>query len=460
MIDQARRGLILQLALSCLLGMLAAPLYADQVEPEPVIEVSDDKPQDDRIEARIESIFDKIDGLEALEVTVESGVVTLTGDVANDAAASDALDIAQRTAGVVRVDDTINRTLDVADNVRPMLDDLRQTSRNLVRAIPLMLVALGVFIVFIVIASLIARWTALWQKVTPNPFLAEIASQAVRILIIGLGLVVSMNLVGASRFVATILGGAGVLGIAIGFAVRDTLENYISSIMLSIRQPFRARDHVVINDLEGYVIRLTSRATILMTLDGNHLRIPNAVVFKGIILNYTTNPERRFEFELGIDGEDDPLEAMQVGLDAINQQGFVLAEPGASAALKEVGDSSLVIKFTAWVDQSKSDFAKARSVAIVATKSALEVCGFTLPEPIYRLRFDNSDLASILETAAPIDAQVGEGTAVLNEAAAPTTAPSVQVADVSIDQEMAQKVDEERVRKEQDDLLNSASPQE
>ena len=52
MIDQARRGLILQLALSCLLGMLAAPLYADQVEPEPVIEVSDDKPQDDRIEAR------------------------------------------------------------------------------------------------------------------------------------------------------------------------------------------------------------------------------------------------------------------------------------------------------------------------------------------------------------------------------------------------------------------------
>ena len=65
-----------------------------------------------------------------------------------------------------------------------------------------------------------------------------------------------------------------------------------------------------------------------------------------------------------------------------------------------------------------------------------------------------------LETAAPIDAQVGEATAVLNEAAAPTTAPSVQVADVSIDQEMAQKVDEERVRKEQDDLLNSASPQE
>lgn len=450
------RRLILQLVLSCLAITQFTTSYADQAEPEPVIEVSDDKPQDGRIEARIESIFDKIDGLEELEVTVESGVVTLTGDVANEAAASDALDIAQRTAGVVRVDDTINRTLDVADNVRPMLDDLRQKSRNLVRAIPLMLVALGVFIVFIVFASLIARWSALWQKVTPNPFLAEIASQAVRILIIGLGLVVAMNLVGASRFVATILGGAGVLGIAIGFAVRDTLENYISSIMLSIRQPFRARDHVVINDLEGYVIRLTSRATILMTLDGNHLRIPNSVVFKGIILNYTTNPERRFEFELGIDGEDDPLEAMQVGLDAINQQSFVLEEPGAGAMLKEVGDSSIVIRFTAWVDQSQTNFAKARSVAIVAAKSALEVSGFTLPEPIYRLRFDNGDLAPALESVTKAEAGVVDNESQPEDDAS----PSVQTVDVSIDQEMAQKVEEERVRDEHSDLLNAASPQE
>ncbi len=450
------RRLILQLVLSCLAITQFTISYADQAEPEPVIEVSDDKPQDGRIEARIESIFDKIDGLEALEVTVESGVVTLAGDVANEAAASDALDIAQRTAGVVRVDDTINRTLDVADNVRPMLDDLQQKSRNLVRAIPLMLVALGVFIVFIVFASLIARWSALWQKVTPNPFLAEIASQAVRILIIGLGLVVAMNLVGASRFVATILGGAGVLGIAIGFAVRDTLENYISSIMLSIRQPFRARDHVVINDLEGYVIRLTSRATILMTLDGNHLRIPNSVVFKGIILNYTTNPERRFEFELGIDGEDDPLEAMQVGLDAINQQSFVLEEPGAGAMLKEVGDSSIVIRFTAWVDQSQTNFAKARSVAIVAAKSALEVSGFTLPEPIYRLRFDNGDLAPALESVTKAEARVVDNESQPEDDAS----PSVQTVDVSIDQEMAQKVEEERVRDEHSDLLNAASPQE
>src|SRR3546814_6970546 len=87
--------------------------------------------------------------------------------------------------------------------------------------------------------------------------------------------------------------------------------------MLSLRQPFRANDHVVIEGHEGRVVRLTSRATILMTLEGNHLRIPNSTVFKAVILNYTRNPERRFDFELGIDANDDPVDGMAVGLRAI-----------------------------------------------------------------------------------------------------------------------------------------------
>jgi small conductance mechanosensitive channel len=210
----------------------------------------------------------------------------------------------------------------------------------------------------------------------------------VRIIVIAIGAVIALNLLGASKFITTILGGAGVLGIAVGFAVRDSLKNYISSIMLSLRQTFRAQDHVQINQHEGIVVRLTSRATILMTLDGNHLRIPNSIVFKSIILNYSTNPERRFDFKLGVDAADDPLSAMQVGLTEINKHESVLSEPGAGASIDSVGDSSIIIKFTGWVDQSQTDFVKVRSVAIAAAKEALEKNGFTLPEPIYRLRFD------------------------------------------------------------------------
>ncbi|MFT6099388.1 MAG: hypothetical protein ACJAYF_001933 [Arenicella sp.] len=71
---------------------------------------------------------------------------------------------------------------------------------------------------------MLARWSALWRRIAPNPFLSELLSQAVRIIVIAIGVVIALNLLGASKFISTILGGAGVLGIAIGFAVRDALE--------------------------------------------------------------------------------------------------------------------------------------------------------------------------------------------------------------------------------------------
>ena len=106
--------------------------------------------------------------------------------------------------------------------------------------------------------------------------------------------------------------------------MRDTVTNYVASIMLSLRQPFRANDHVVIESYEGRVVRLTSRATILLTLDGNHVQIPNATVFNAIIPNYSRNPQRRFDFDLGIDANDNPVDEMEVGLSAMTKLAFVL----------------------------------------------------------------------------------------------------------------------------------------
>ena len=136
------------------------------------------------------------------------------------------------------------------------------------------------------------------------------------------------------------------------------------------------------------MVRLTSRATVLMTLDGNHLRIPNSVVFKAVILNYTRNPERRFDFALGIDAEDDPVAAVALGVRTLRQFDFVLDQPPPGALIEEVGDSNILIRFLGWIDQRQTDFLKARSQAIPAVKQALEEAGFAIPEPIYRLRFD------------------------------------------------------------------------
>lgn len=290
---------------------------------------------------------------------------------------------------MVTVEDRINRTLDVQDNVSTVYQSLKAQTKNLVKALPLLLVGIVLFALVTWFGSWLSNRQKMWQRLTPNPFVAELLAQTVKVIFIIFGLILALSLIGAETILGTLLGGAGVIGIAVGFAVKDTIENYIASLMLSIRQPFRARDHILINNQEGIVVRLTSRATILMTLDGNQLRIPNAEVFKATILNYTKNPERRFTFELGVDANDDPLAAIKVGIDAICQLGFALDKPKVTAVIKEVGESNIVLQFQVWVNQLEADFSKARSIAIRETKHALEDEGFSLPEPIYQLRFNH-----------------------------------------------------------------------
>ena len=363
---------IITLAIFMMLALPVSVLAQNSSEdPQTPIAVSSAKNSDQKIEDRIANIFDKIEGVQSVTVEVDEGIVTLSGDVANEAAADDAKDIAVRTAGVVRVEDKINRTLGVKDNVTPFVKEMTVNSQKLLRAFPLILLSFLIFIFFGLIGGWLARRKALWNKIATNPFLGEILSQIVRLAFWALGAVLALNLIGASGFLATLLGGAGVMGIAIGFAVRDSLENYISSIMLSLRQPFRANDHVVINDKEGIVVRLTSRATILMTLDGNHLRIPNSAVFKGIILNYTTNPERRFEFNLTIDPKYDPIAAIAVGMEAMESHDFVLTEPEPAAMIKTVNEKAVTLEFFGWIDQRETNFGKARSQVIRTVTAAL-----------------------------------------------------------------------------------------
>lgn len=367
----------------------SSPVVSGESTNNAQIETTPTPQKDNDIRQRIKGIFSEIEGLQTVNVSVTQGVVTLTGETPNEKKAQQAISLTNRLTDVVTVEDQIDRTLDVQENVTTVYQGLKAQAKSLVKALPLLLVGMVIFILVTWFGSWLSKRKKMWQRLTPNPFVAELLSQTVKVIFIIFGLILALSLIGAETILGTLLGGAGVIGIAVGFAVKDTIENYIASLMLSIRQPFRARDQIVINGQEGIVVRLTSRATILMTLDGNQLRIPNAEVFKGTILNYTKNPERRFTFELGVDANDDPLAAIKVGLDAIQTLPFVLDEPKAIAVIANVGDSNIILEFQIWVDQSETDFAKARSIAIRETKHALENAGFSLPEPIYRLRFNN-----------------------------------------------------------------------
>ncbi|MGB3798017.1 MAG: mechanosensitive ion channel family protein [Alteraurantiacibacter sp.] len=424
------------------------------------IELTRNAGDDGRIESRLADIFAHVPSLAQVDVSVREGVVILSGTAPDDAAAARAEAIASGVEGVATVENGIER--DVSVDFEEGIGGLGDRVEKFTRMVPLIGAALLVAMLIAAFGYLLASFGGLWRRVAPNVFLAELIISAIRFVFVIIGIVVALDMIGAGALMGAVLGGAGVVGIALGFAMRDTVENYVASLMLSLRQPFRANDHVIIESHEGRVIRLTSRATVLMTLDGNHLRIPNSTVFKAIILNFTRNPERRFDFELGVDADDDAEAARRLGRDKLRALPFVLDVPQAEVRITQVGDSNVVLRFLGWIDQSEADWHKAKSRAIAACKVALEDAGFALPEPIYRLRFDQ-------RTATLPFENIGEGgTSTAKAAPAPTQSPTpaprpktkLDHEDVGPEDEIARMVEDERASdpEQAKDLLDSARP--
>lgn len=440
-------------------GALPSSPASTTGEPEAAATQTIDTAQDDgadaRIQSRIEGIFAELPAFGTVDVTVSEGVVRLTGLVPNAEDIARAESIAGRIQGVVTIENQLERDISVGEGLG-MLSDLSDKVSGWARLLPLAGLALLVAIAISAVGYLLAGLGSLWRRVTPNSFLAELIASAIRFASVMLGMVIGLEMIGAGALLGAVLGGAGVIGIALGFAMRDTVENYVASLMLSLRQPFRANDHVLIDDLEGRVIRLTSRATVMMTLDGNHLRIPNSTVFKAIIVNYTRNPQRRFDFVLGVDADDDPRAARELGRKALQGLPFVLSDPAPDAVIEEVGDSNITIRFLGWIDQREADFKKARSRAIPAVKDALEEAGFGLPEPIYRLRFDARTNPLPFEN---IGEAGGRSTAPSPAPAPKAKSPPVAEEDVTPEDGIAQMVDAERASEPEDsDLLDAKRP--
>ncbi|WP_345725452.1 mechanosensitive ion channel family protein [Qipengyuania mesophila] len=422
--------------------------------PAQTIATTQDSGADAKIAERIAGIFAELPAFSSVSVAVAQGVVTLSGTVPQQADIARAEAIAGRVSGVVTVENRLERDLSISSESGGIAT-LADRWEGLVKLLPLIALALAVWAGITLVGYLIAGLERLWHRLAPNSFLAELIASAIRFIFAIVGLVVALDMVGASALLGAVLGGAGVVGIALGFAMRDTIENYVASLMLSLRQPFRANDWVVIDDKEGRVIRLTSRATILMTLEGNHLRIPNGQVFRAVILNYTRNPQRRFDFDLGVDADDDADAARQLGRETLAGLPFVLGDPAPEARVIEVGESNVVLRFLGWIDQREADWYKARSGAILAVKAALEDGGFALPEPIYRLRFDARTqplpLATTRERAAsPADT-----------APPKKPAPAAAVADVTPQEEISEMVEAERRQAKgasEKDLLDTSRP--
>jgi small-conductance mechanosensitive channel len=435
------------LAQEHLLGL--GPPKPDAEEPTRSIAPTSSPGEDRALAKRLAEIYAEVEGLEAVEIEFHAGVVKLSGEVFSSAGHDRAVRIANQLQGVVTVQDEIRESQDLTRRMRPIVADVWERLLGLMTGIPLFAVSVAVFVLFIMIGRWLSRWEALFRRISRNVFARELVRQAVRVAFLLGGAVVALEILDATALFAAVAGVAGLAGLAISFAFRDLVENYIASVLLSLRQPFQADDHVVISGYEGRVVRLTSRATILMTLDGNHVRIPNADVYKGILLNYSRNPERRFGFAVGVAGETDLARAVNLGVETLEQMGGVLAEPSAAGWVEALADWTVVLRFSAWIDQRETDWFKARGEGIRLVKEAFETAGIVMPLPVV-------SLAIVPERRSGAELEGAEPAPDDRDLGAASTGPEPEV-DISRDTDLESALAEDRAAGG-NDLLDASRP--
>lgn len=361
-----------------------------------------------------EAVLAQVPGLEHVAARRFGKVLILEGSVAREADKELAGKIAQAN-GDMAVVNHIALSTGVFERIVPTLRASAQKLVRLVGAMPLLLVAGGVIWAFWRAGRWLARREVVGRAARGNPFVGELVRQAVRVAAVIAGVLFALEILDATTFAAALLGSAGVAGIALGFAFRDLLENYIAGILLSLRRPFAPDDSVSIDVHQGIVVGMNSRATILMTYDGNQLSLPNAFVFKAVLVNYTSNGKRRFEFSVAIEPRADLAAVMREGLQAVRETADVLAQPAPFVQVAGIARDEVRVQFFGWVDQRSGDFGRARSEAQRAVRARLQALGVDFGPPQMRLVANN-------EAAVPASARTSRTRAATDAAPAPLPA--------------------------------------
>ena len=333
--------------------------------------------QDRLLAKRLEARLASQPTLADVEASVVNRVAMLHGEAVTKESIEMAGAIAQQTQGIERVENRVQLSTHLADRLQVAMEAVTEKLVRLVAATPLLVVALAIVLLASWVGRMLSRRMRWMSRVhRENPYMEGLLRRVVQWVVTLVGVLVALDLLGASSLVGAVLGSAGVIGLVLGFAFKDIAENYIAGILLSLRRPFSPGDHVLVDRVhEGKVVALTSRTTLLMTLDGNQIALPNALVFRSVVVNYSENPKRRFDFAVPIDQRASVGTAQRAGLDALRRIDGVLEDPQPSSLITEFLPDRLTLQFLGWVDQRTHSVPRVRSEGMRSVKSALEKAG-------------------------------------------------------------------------------------
>lgn len=176
-----------------------------------------------------------------------------------------------------------------------------------------------------------------------------------------------------------VLGAAGILTVAIGFASQTSASNIISGLFLVMEKPFEIGDFIEVDATIGEVISIDLLSVKLRTPDNLYVRIPNETLIKTRVVNRSRFPIRRIDLTVGIAYAEDVERVSDLLLELAEKNSVCLEEPKPFVLVTGFGASSVDLQFSFWVPKDK--FFEGRGGMMVSIKKTLDQQGIEIPFP-------------------------------------------------------------------------------
>lgn len=340
-----------------------------------------EKPVDDAaIQRTLTELLPKYPGVRDVSVSVSDAVVTLEGQIKDDDVRDDVTEFTRRVEGVRLVLNRMETDAQVETASELAMGVVNDIAAAVAKYWLLVLLALAIIVAFLGLARLFNVWSeSLLAPFVKNVMLrAVVGSLLSSALVIG-GLMLGLSVLHLTHAVLSILGLAGVVGLAVGFAFKDIAENFIASLLLGVRRPFRIGDYVQVAGQAGVVSSLNTRATVLVTLEGQHIRIPNNIIYKEIMVNSSASSSTRGSFDVLIPYEASTAVALEAMTGALREQEGLLPDPSPRVLVQGLEPQGVRLRTFYWMPAQGVDGDQLQSDLKLRAKVALQQAGIAPP---------------------------------------------------------------------------------
>lgn len=254
----------------------------------------------------------------------------------------------------------------------------------LIGMLPNLALAAVTVVVFWVLARLVRYISKnVFKRFFFSASLARLFNGAVYGTVLLIGIFAALSILQLDKTVTSLLAGAGILGLALGFAFQDIVSNFIAGILMAAQRPLEVGDLVETSGEIGIVKRIDLRTTQLRNLQGLQVIIPNKDIFQTNLINFSRNGTRRLDIGGRVSYKDDLGHVQRVAIGAIEALEETLPDRAVEMFYQKFADSSIDFEVRFWIIASTNrEFQSARSNAIMAIKAAFDREGIVMPFPI------------------------------------------------------------------------------